>query len=118
IGTLEILHRDKLRPTYATGDHLTIEVTGAATMRLSAAIMVYPVRQASAEQVQASLDRHVPIIYDENPVPSADKMQRWKVGRRCWEAADPDADWHLVLQDDVLVSQNLLAGLEQALQQL
>lgn len=87
-------------------------------MRLSAAIMAHPVRRESAERVQASLDRHVPIIYDENPVPSADKMQRWKVGRRAWEAHDPTADWHLVLQDDVLVSQNLLAGLEQALTQL
>ena len=87
-------------------------------MKLSAAIMAHPVRREPAEQVQASLDRHVPIIYDENPVPSADKMQRWKVGRRAWEAHDPTADWHLVLQDDVLVSQNLLAGLEVALQQI
>lgn len=80
--------------------------------------MAHPVRQESAEQVQAALDRPVPIIYDENPVPSADKMQRWTVGRRAWEAHNPDADWHLVLQDDVLVAENLLAGLEQALQQL
>lgn len=87
-------------------------------MRLSAAIMAHPVRQESAEQVQSSLDRHVPIIYDENPVPSADKLQRWAVGRRCWEAHDPAADWHLVLQDDVLISQNLLAGLERALGEL
>lgn len=84
-------------------------------VKLSASIMAHPVRQAPAEQVQASLDRHAPIIYDENPVPSADKMQRWKVGRRAWEAHDPTADWHLVLQDDVLVAEDLLAGLEAAL---
>lgn len=77
--------------------------------------MAHPVRCESAEEVQASLDRHVPIVYDENPVPSADKMQRWKVGRRCWEAHDPSADWHLVLQDDVIVSKDLLAGLAVAL---
>ncbi|HLR97652.1 MAG TPA: hypothetical protein VK053_24235 [Jiangellaceae bacterium] len=87
-------------------------------MRISAAIMAHPVRQESAEQVQASLDRHVPIVYDENPAPSADKMQRWKVGRRCWEAHDPAADWHLVIQDDVLVADDLLAGLERALDEL
>ena len=87
-------------------------------MRRSAAIMAHPVRQESAEQVQAALDRPTPIIYDENPTPSADKLQRWAVGRRCWEAHDPAADWHLVLQDDVLISQNLLAGLERALGEL
>ena len=87
-------------------------------MRLSAAIMAHPVRREAAEHVQASLDRPTPIIYDTVPTPSADKMQRWAVGRRCWEAADPGSDWHLVLQDDVLVSRNLLASLELALDHL
>lgn len=116
--TLEIVHPDRLRDRLANGDKVTLQVTSRKQMRLSAAIMAHPVRAEYAEQVQASLDRSVDIVYDSNPVPSADKMQRWATGRSCWEAFDPSADWHLVLQDDVLVSKNLLAGLEKALHQI
>lgn len=116
--TLEIVHRNRLRDRLVNGDKVTLQVTGRKPMRLSAAIMAHPVRAEHAERVQAALDRPVPIVYDENPVPSADKMQRWVTGRRCWESADSAADWHLVIQDDVLVSRNLLASLERALQQL
>lgn len=84
-------------------------------MRLSAVIMAHPVRKDTAEQVQAALDRDVEIVYDTEPEPSSDPRQRWATGRRCWEAADPAADWHLVLQDDVHVAEDLLAGLEAAL---
>lgn len=87
-------------------------------MKLSAVIMAHPVRQAEAEELQASLDRPVDIIYDTNPTPSADPRQRWANGRKCWEAHDPDADWHLVIQDDAIASPDLLAGLEVALDQL
>jgi len=84
-------------------------------MKLSAVIMAHPVRKDSAERVRASLDRDVEIVYDQVTQPSADPRQRWAVGRRCWQAADPSADWHLVIQDDALVCQDLLAGLEKAL---
>lgn len=84
-------------------------------MKLSAAVMAHPHRTAEAESVQAALDRPVEIIYDTNPVPSADPKQRWANGRRCWEAADPAADWHMVIQDDALVCADLMAGLEAAL---
>ena len=87
-------------------------------MRLSAAIMAHPVRQDEAEELQASLDRPVEIVYDENPVPSADPKQRWATGRRAWEAHDHDADWHMVIQDDAIAAPDLLAGLEKALDQL
>lgn len=84
-------------------------------MKLSAAIMAHPVRTEAAEQVQAALDRPVEIVYDTEPEPSRDPRRRWATGRRAWEAHDPGADWHLVLQDDIEVSADLLAGLEQAL---
>jgi len=113
--TLEIVHPDRLRDRLVNGDKVRLTVTGRKHMRLSAAIMAHPVRTQAAEELQASLDRPVPIIYDTNPVPSSDRAQRWATGRRAWEAADPRADWHLVLQDDCYVSQDLLAGLEQAL---
>lgn len=84
-------------------------------MKLSAAIMAHPVRAELAEQVQAALDRPTPIVYDEVPTPSKDPRQRWANGRRAWEAHDPTADWHMVIQDDALVCEDLLAGLEKAL---
>lgn len=112
--TLEIVHPYRLRDRYRNGDRLTVLVT-AKRMKLSAAIMAHPVRQESAERLQASLGKHVPIVLDENPVPSSDPLQRWATGRRAWEALDPKADWHMVIQDDVTVSRNLLYALENAL---
>src|SRR5690606_23687359 len=50
--------------------------------------------------------------------PCADKAQRWATGRRAWEAADPSADFHMVIQDDVLVAENVLPALEGALDEL
>src|SRR5690554_6674895 len=103
------------------GDHWTRAPEGTGTrdgadpVKLSAVIMAHPVRKDSAERVHASLDRDVEIVYDQVTQPSADPRQRWAVGRRCWQAADPSADWHLVIQDDALVCQDLLAGLEKAL---
>jgi len=84
-------------------------------VRLSAVIMAHRTRQTEAEELQASLDRPVDIIYDKVPTPSADPAQRWANATRCWEAADPDADWHLVIQDDAIAAPDLLAGLEKAL---
>src|SRR5690606_41679290 len=79
--------------------------------------MAHPVRRASAEAVQASLDRPTPIVWDPVAKPSKDKMQRWRNGRNAWQTAydaDPAADWCLVLQDDVRVADNLLAGIERS----
>lgn len=84
-------------------------------MRLSAVIMAHPVRKDSAEKVRDALDRPVDIVYDEVAEPSKDPRQRWAVGKRAWQAHDPNADYHLVLQDDAVVCEDLLAGLESAL---
>lgn len=84
-------------------------------MKLSVSIMAHPVRQEAAEYVQDKLGSKATIVYDTNPVPSADKKQRWANGRRAWEAADSSADYHMVIQDDVLAAGNLIAGLEKAL---
>lgn len=77
--------------------------------------MAHPVRKDQAEEVQASLDRPVEIVYDTEPEPSSDPRQRWANGRRCWEAADSGADYHMVIQDDAIPCEDLLAGLESAL---
>ncbi len=40
---------------------------------------------------------------------------RWDTGRRAWEAYDPDATHHMVLQDDAVVTRDLIPALEEAL---
>src|SRR5690554_6094958 len=80
--------------------------------------MAHPVRTEAAERVQAALDRDVEIIYDTVAEPSRDPRQRWATGKRAWDAHDPGADYHLVIQDDAIVCEDLLAGLEAALEVL
>lgn len=81
--------------------------------RLSASIMAHPRRQAEAEELSSSIG--VPVVYDTNPIPSPDPAQRWATGRAAWEAHDPGADWHMVIQDDAVACADLLPGLEVAL---
>jgi hypothetical protein len=42
------------------------------------------------------------------------RNDRWDTGRRAWEAVDQTADWGMVVQDDALVTRDLIAGLEKA----
>ncbi|WP_141921843.1 Lsr2 family DNA-binding protein [Haloactinospora alba] len=42
----------------------------------------------------------------------------WDTGRRAWQAHDPDADWHLVIEDDAIVSRDLLPAVEQTVETL
>ena len=99
-------------------ERLAITRYAGRRVTLSASIMAHPVRTAEAEELQASLDRPVDITYDTQPVPSPDPKQRWRNGKRAWEAYDPSADWHMVIQDDALVCEDLIAGLEVALAEL
>lgn len=78
-------------------------------MRLSAVIMAHPDRREQAEAVRARLDRPAPIVWDE-------VHNVWDTGRRAMLAFDPAADYHAVIQDDVLVPRDLLAGMERALE--
>ena len=85
-------------------------------MKLSAAVMAHPVREPQVLELLGALDREVPVSWDTAGPPSSDPRQRWRNGRRAWEMHDPDADWHMVIQDDALVVPDLLAGLEAALE--
>lgn len=84
---------------------------------VSAAIMAHPVRADHVADLQARLDRQVPVIWDEDTSPpSNDRERRWQTGRRAWQATlTPDAEWGVVIQDDALPCPDLIAGLEQAL---
>src|SRR5690606_25850971 len=62
----------------------------------------HPTRKEQVEDLQAMLDRDVPVAWDPNPEPSPDPQRRWATGRAAWELHDADADWHLVIQDDAV----------------
>lgn len=85
-------------------------------MKLSAAIMAHPARSGEVDELLASLDRPVPVHWDEDDGPPSGKADRvWANARAAWLMADPDADWHAVIQDDAVPCPDFLAGLERAL---
>lgn len=84
-------------------------------MKLSASIMAHPDRSALVDRLRASLDRDVPVAWDDEGPPSGNADRVWRTARRGWGLADSEADWHLLIQDDALASPDLLAGLEKAL---
>jgi predicted O-methyltransferase YrrM len=98
-------------------DRLAVARYAGKPVKLSVAIMAHPVRAKEVEELVASLDREVTIIFDERPQPSKDPKQRWTTGKRAWQAYDPDADWHMVIQDDAIVCPDMIAGFETALAQ-
>lgn len=75
---------------------------------LSAVIMAHPKRRERVEATLVKLDRKIPVVWDEC-------NDRWDTGRRAMLAHDPECTHHLVLQDDLLIPRDLLAGIERAL---
>ena len=71
---------------------------------VSVSIMAHPSRKKYIGYLFAKLGRVVPVAWDRG-------LGRWDTGRRAWELHDPEASHHLVLQDDVLLSRDLLAAL-------
>lgn len=82
-------------------------------VKLSVSIMAHPARDGYVMRLLRRMGE-IPVSWDPHPV-STDTEQRWANGRRAWEMHDPTADWHLVLQDDVLVANNLIPALANAL---
>lgn len=85
-------------------------------MKLSASVMAHPDRADLVADMLVALDRPVQVHYDMEGPPSGNSDRVWRVARAAWELADPDADFHLLLQDDAVPCPDLLAGLERALE--
>lgn len=101
-----------------TFDRLAVARYTGRSVSLSAAIMAHPVRSEQVDELLGQLDRDVLVSYDKKAVPSKDPAQRWATGKAAWELYDVNADWHMVIQDDAVVSQDFLAGFEIALAQV
>lgn len=84
-------------------------------MKLSASIMAHPDRAPQVCQLMTNLDRPVAIAWDDEGPPSGNADRVWRTARRGWQLADPEADWHVLLQDDAVPCRDFLAGLERAL---
>lgn len=76
---------------------------------LSVAVMAHPSRAELVEGLRKRLRR--PLIDVEWDVDG----DEWDTARRALLARDPDADYHLVIQDDALPCADLLAGTVRAL---
>lgn len=77
--------------------------------------MAHPDRADSVDQLMSALDRPVPVHWDPAGPPSGNGDRVWSVARAGWMLHDPNADFHLLLQDDAMPCPDLLAGLEEAL---
>lgn len=76
---------------------------------LSVSVMAHPRRADLVNKLVARLGvDHGRVTWDQ-------RGDRWDTGRRAWLDHDPDADWHLVVQDDALVCADLPDGLAKAL---
>lgn len=76
---------------------------------LSVAMMAHPKRRDAAQQILTELGQEIPIVWDEI-------NNRWDTGRRSMLAYDPGCTHHLVIQDDVIVCRDLIAGVRRALE--
>lgn len=76
---------------------------------LSVAIMAHPARAAMVERLLDKLG-DVPVAWAER------KNDLWGTRRRATLACDLDCTHHLVLQDDVMICRDLVAGVERALE--
>lgn len=68
---------------------------------ISVVVMAHEKRRKWAEELAAKLD--CPIVWDE-------KNEVWDTARRAWLAYDPNATHHIVIQDDAIVADDLVAG--------
>src|SRR5690606_5759806 len=78
-------------------------------VRVSVAVMAHPDRAGFVDELCGRLDRDPTVVWDEIG-------DVWHTGRRAMLAYDPDADYHLVIQDDAVVCRDLVAGVEKALE--
>lgn len=77
----------------------------------SVAIMAHPKREEFIPELEKKLDKEPTIVWDKG-------NDRWDTGRRSMLAYDPKATHHLVVQDDALICQDLVSGVEKALSHL
>lgn len=81
-------------------------------MKITVAIMAHPKRQAAAEALYKKVTQYpfadAQIIYDE-------KNEEWDTGERSMRYGIGKGDWHLVIQDDAIITPDFYANIEGAI---
>lgn len=87
-------------------------------MRVSVSVMAHPDRSEHVDALIEALGREHPVSvsWDAEGPASGNADRVWRNARNAWLMHDPDADWHLLLQDDALVCADLIDGLSVALE--
>ena len=87
-------------------------------MTISAAIMAVPARKPQAEKLANTLKEYpfvnVSIVYDE--ISAGTHESEWDNGKNSLLAGVGRADWHLVIQDDAILSPGFYDNLQGAIQ--
>lgn len=78
-------------------------------MNVSCAVMAHPRREALAVKLALALGDGTSVVWDR-------QNDEWDTGRRAWETYSHSATHHLVVQDDAIVCEDLVAGLGKALE--
>lgn len=78
-------------------------------IKLSTTIMAHPKREKYVKEIQEKLGKEVHVEWDQG-------ISLWDTARRAWLSYDKAATHHLVLQDDAILSKDLIPTLEEALQ--
>ncbi len=87
-------------------------------MNLSAAVMAHPKRREHAEGLASELKKYsfvdVSISYDG--IDAGSHQEEWDNGKRALLAGVNKADWHVVIQDDAILTPNFYENLQGAIQ--
>lgn len=79
------------------------------SIKLSVSIMAHPKRADFVKEIQNDLGFKAHVEWDRG-------ISLWDTARRSWLSYNPKATHHLVLQDDVIISKDLIKTLEKALE--
>lgn len=77
-------------------------------LTVSTAIMAHPERARFIPDLLKQMPGETEVVWDR-------ENDRWDTGRRALLSYDPDADWHLVVQDDAILCRDFMAGVVYAL---
>jgi hypothetical protein len=94
--------------------------TGLA-VKISASIMAHPDRAEQVDTLRRELGLShgvTPVYWDNQGPPSGNGDRVWRTARGAWSLFDPDADYHVLIQDDAMPCADYLAGLERALEHM
>lgn len=76
-------------------------------MKVSAAIMAHESRADRIEYLLNTLG-DVPVFMDKGKLGEPGNLGPWKNAKRAWAAYDPKAEYHMVVQDDVVFGRDFL----------